>query len=273
MEPFAVRSFPGRPRRDRELDERIALSALREQLPALECKTARHLGSGWGFDVYLLDDRYIARFPRNASIAQEIDADESIYRFVASLSLPFSTPAVLARAEAGSYFPHRFLVCTYVPGVPSDRWVRSAPRELTRDLGLALTRIHSASVREAQRAAVPGPNESALSRSHCFLHGDFGAGNIIVHPDTGCLVGVIDWGNSQIGDPSSDFVWLALDRGWKFTREVLGAYELPIEHDFLDDVRAHAQALAKQLLADTVERGLDRTLQESWVRNAFSLDT
>ena len=273
MELLAERSFPGRPTRDRELDERIALSAVHEQLPTLACETARHLGSGWGFDVYLLDDRYVARFPRTASIAQEIDTDERIHRFVNSLSLPLSTPVVVARAQNGAYFPHRFLVYTYVPGIPSDRWVRPAPRELARDLGLALTRIHSASVREAQRAGVPEPDQSDLSRSRCFTHGDFGGGNIILHPETGRLAGVIDWGNSQIGDPATDFVWLALDRGWKFTREVLGAYRLPVRDEFLDDIRAHAQTLAKQCLADAIARGFDPTLQEGWARNAFSVDT
>jgi aminoglycoside phosphotransferase (APT) family kinase protein len=273
VELLAERSFPGRPKRDRALDERIALSAVHEQLPALACGTARHLGSGWGFDVYLLDDRYIARFPRTASIAEEIDADESIHRFVNSLSLPFSTPAVVAPAQGGSYFPHRFLVFAYVPGIPSERWVRPSPRELAGDLGLALTRIHSASVREAQRAGVPGPDQSELSTQHCFLHGDFGGGNIILHPETGRLAGVIDWGNSQIGDPATDFVWLALDRGWTFTREVLGAYQLPVRDEFLDDIRVHAQALAKQCLADAIERGFDLTLQEGWLRNAFSVDT
>src|SRR5690242_12551396 len=199
-EPFVITSFPGRPKRDRELDERIALAAVRERLPALACETARHLGSGWGFDVYLLDERYVARFPRTASIAQDIDVDESIHRFVNSLSLPFSTPAVVARAAGGSHFPHRFLVYTYVAGVSSERWVRRSPPKLASDLGLALTRIHSASVHEAIKVAVPDPDQGDASRPRCFTHGDFGGGNIILHPDTGRLAGVIDWGNSQIGD-------------------------------------------------------------------------
>jgi aminoglycoside phosphotransferase (APT) family kinase protein len=270
VEPVAERSFPGRPRRDRELDERIALSAVREQLPALACETARHLGSGWGFDVYLLDDRYIARFPRNASIARDIDADESIHRFANSLSLPFSTPTVVARAEGGSRFPHRFLVYTYVQGISWERWVRPSPAELAGDLGLALTRIHSASVHEAIKAGVPDPDQGDASRPRCFTHGDFGGGNIILHPETGRLAGVIDWGNSQIGDPATDFVWLALDRGWPFTRDVLGAYRLPTRDDFLEDIRVSAHALAKQCLADAIERGFDATLQEGWVRNAFA---
>lgn len=81
---------------------------------------------------------------------------------------------------------------------------------------------------------------------------------------------MIDWSNSHIGDPALDFVRLALDRGWKFTREVLAAYQLPVKDDFLDAIRAHAQPLARQCLADALERGFDPTLQEIWVRNAFS---
>ena len=226
----------------------------------------------WGFDVYLLDDRYIARFPRTASIARDIDADESIHRFVNSLSLPFPTPAVVARAEGGSHFPHRFLVYTYVQGISWERWVGPSPAELAGDLGLALTRIHSASVHEARKAGVPDPDQGDASRPRCFTHGDFGGGNIILHPETGRLAGVIDWGNSQIGDPATDFVWLALDRGWTFTRDVLRGYRLPTRGNFFEDVRTYAQALAKQCLADAIERGFDATLQKGWVRNAFSVD-
>ena len=114
---MSTNSMPGRPARDRNLDQHMALSAVRDQLPALRCKAATYLGSGWGFDVYLLDDRYIGRFPRNASIAREVNLDESIHRFVASLSLPFSTPTVVGRAEGCSYFPHEFLVYKHVPGI------------------------------------------------------------------------------------------------------------------------------------------------------------
>lgn len=273
MEPVADSSMPGRPTPDRSLDERIALLAVREQLPALECRSAMHIGSGWAFDVYLLDDCYIARFPRNASIARELDLDERIHRFVASLSLPFSTPNVIGRAEGGSYFPHDFLVCTHVPGIPSDRWIGPLPHQLTADLGRALTSIHSAPVRDARRVGVPAPEQSASSTPPCFLHGDFGGGNLIVHPDTGRLVGVIDWGNSEIGEPKSDFIWLMLDRGWSFMRAVLSAYQLPVEHDFLDRVRGHAQSLAHQWLFDAAERGWDSSLKKRWVRNALSLDT
>ena len=269
---MSTNSMPGRPARDRNLDQHIALFAVREQLPALGCKSATYVGSGWACDVYLLDDRYIARFPRNASIAREIDVEESIHQFVASLSFPFATPNVIARAQGGSYFPHNFLVCTHVPGIPSDQWIGPLPHGLTTDLGRALTSIHSASVGDAQKAGVPVPDHSASSRPPTFLHGDFGGGNLIIHPDTGRLVGVIDWGNSQIGNPKTDFIWLALDRGWSFMRAVLSAYQLPIEPDFLHHVREHALALAHQWLAEAVERGWNSSLQERWVSNAFSLD-
>jgi len=53
---------------------------------------------------------------------------------------------------------------------------------------------------------------------------------------------------------------------------VLRGYRLPTRGNFFEDVRTYAQALAKQCLADAIERGFDATLQEGWVRNAFSVD-
>lgn len=64
-----------RPASDRDLDASIALAAVREQLPALECRHAEPLGAGWGTDVYLLDDRLAARFPRTAEAARWIVSD------------------------------------------------------------------------------------------------------------------------------------------------------------------------------------------------------
>ena len=263
-------SMPERPKTDRNLDESIALAAVREQLPALECKRAAYLGSGWAIDAYALDDRLVARFPRNADLAKWVDADQAILGVVtSSLATEFCVPTVVARGKAGIAFPYEFLVCELVPGVSADR-ITPWSAELAADLGRALTRIHSVSVEGARKAGLRPEDENA--RPLCFLHGDFRADNIIVNPASGRLVGVIDWGNAAIGHPSTDFMTLVLWRGWTFTHAVLDAYGLPTSDGFIDDVRRHAQLEALQWLADAVKRGLDTAPHLTSLRNAFSLD-
>ena len=93
--------MPQRPRSDRPLDDRIALAALREQFPAERFQRVTLLGSGWATDAYLVDDDLVACFPRNAELAQGLDRDEALLRFVtSSLGAAFAVPEVRHRGRA-----------------------------------------------------------------------------------------------------------------------------------------------------------------------------
>jgi aminoglycoside 2''-phosphotransferase len=268
--------MPERPPSDRELDESIALAAVREQLPDLRCSVARQLGSGWASDVYLLDECFVAAFPRNTEVARWVDSDQRILGLVASeLASAFGVPRVIGRARGGTSFPHDFLVRELVPGVPADRLAAPVSDLLASDLGRALTRIHAVPVGDACRAGLREVewDDSGYAGPLHFLHGDFNGGNIIVDPETGRLAGVIDWGNAAIGDPALDFMPLVLWRGWRFMHEVLDAYVLPTDEDFVGRVQYHAQLQALQWLADSIRRRLDPELHLGWLRNAFSLDS
>lgn len=266
--------MPERPRSDRQLDETIALAAVREQLPDLKCSVARKLGSGWASDVYLLDECFVAAFPRNAEVARWVDSDQEILGLVASdLATAFPVPRVRGRARGGTAFPHDFLVRDFVPGVPADSLAAPPSDLLASDLGRALGRIHAVFVDDARRAGLREVewDYSGFAGPLNFVHGDFSAGNIIVNPDTGRLAGIIDWGNAAIGDPALDFMSLVLWRGWRFAHVVLDAYQLPTGEGFLERVRYHAQLQALQWLADSIRRRLDPELHLDWLRNAFSL--
>ncbi len=268
--------MPERPRSDRDLDESIALAAVREQLPGLDCHHAQPLGTGWAADVYLLDERYVARFPRNADVARWIGWDETVLGLVTSaLASAFSVPHVVGRGRGGVYFPHDFLVSEFVPGVAADHFAAPVSDELVTDLGRALTLIHSVPVDDARRAGLGGVDwdDSGYTGPLRFLHGDFRSGNIIVDAVSGRLAGVIDWGNAAVGDPALDFMSLVLWRGWRFMRRVLDAYQLPTDENFLDRVRYHAQLQALQWLADSIRRRLNPEVHLRWLRHAFSLES
>ncbi|HEY9226976.1 MAG TPA: phosphotransferase, partial [Gemmatimonadaceae bacterium] len=261
------------PKSDRDLDEVIALAAVREQFPALGCRTASHLGSGWATDAYLLDDRFVARFPRNAEIAGWVGSDEALLDLVASsLSSSLASPKLVGRGKAGVHFPHDFIVCEFVPGVGADQLTAPASDQLPTQLGGILTSIHSVSVDDARRIGLQQPDWDDYAGTLSFLHGDFKLDNIIVDPASGRVVGVIDWGNAAIGDRALDFVPLVLSRGWTFTHAVLEAYEHPVDEAFLDRLKRHAQIQALQWLTDSVKRRADPELHLTWIRNAFALD-
>lgn len=264
--------MPERPRSDTPLNERIALSALREQFPAQAFQRVELLGSGWASDVYLIDDRLVARFPRNADLAGWIDKDEILLRFVSSsLSSAIGVPELKHRGQAGSHFPHAFLVCTFVPGVGADRREAPVNNDLVRDLGTALTHIHSVSADAAAALGIDRPDWDDYRGPVRFIHGDFSPDNLMVNTETGRLIGVIDWGNAAIGDPALDFVPLVLWRGWEFARAVARVYGLSTDHDFVDRIRRHAQIQALQWLTDTIKRRADPELHMMWLKNALDL--
>lgn len=265
--------LPQRPESDRPLDEEIALRALREQFPSRAFTHAAPLPPGWSSDPYVIDNQLVAHFPRNAEIAGWLDWDETILNFVDSaVGSILRVPRPLYRGNPGEYFPHGFLVCDFVPGVPLDSAEAPVSEHLPAELGEALTHIHSVSAASAADVGVTQPEWDEFSGTLSFLHGDFGPANIIVDPSTGRLAGIIDWGNAQLGDRARDFHKLVLDCGWSFTNAVMEAYGMPVGEEFVDRLRFYAQVEAAQWLADSVKRGLDPTLNLRWVRNAFSLD-
>jgi aminoglycoside phosphotransferase (APT) family kinase protein len=275
--PGSITDAGRRPPSDRPLDAAIALAAVREQLPALACERAEHLGSGWGSDVYRLDDGLVARFPRTAAAAEWVDAEHAVLGLVASsLASAFAVPRVVGRGRAGTHFPDDFLVCTLVRGISAAPAPRPVRDELAEDLGRALTRIHAVPVEDARAAGLREVewDDSGYAGPPRLLHGDFRAGNVVVDPASGRLAGVIDWGNAAVGDPALDFMTLVIWRGWAFMRRALDAYALPVDDGFLDRVRYHARLQALQALralADAVRRRADPALHLEWVCNAFSL--
>ncbi|MHB8595316.1 MAG: phosphotransferase family protein [Ktedonobacteraceae bacterium] len=65
-----------------------------------------------------------------------------------------------------------------------------------------------------------------------FIHGDLGCEHIFCDPQHGCLTGVIDWGDSIIGDLALDFVGLHWGHGQSFTERVLENYQGTIDASF-----------------------------------------
>ena len=233
--------MPTRPESDRDLDEVIALLAVREQFPELNCDEVRFLGSGWATDVYLADGRYAVRFPRNAEAATYLDHDQAILELVASeLGSALPIPRVLHRGWAGSHFPHDFLVCQFVPGISADHPEAPTATGLTFDLGDALTRIHSIPVAAAREAGLTAPHWDEYEGDPSFIHLDFRGNNILVDPTSGRLAGVIDWGNAAVGDPALDFMWLAVWRGWPFAQAVLKHYAGSVDAGFVERIREKA---------------------------------
>lgn len=82
-----------------------------------------------------------------------------------------------------------------------------------------------------------------------FIHGDLGCEHIFCDPAHACLTGVIDWGDSIIGDATLDFVGLHWGHGQAFMERVLENYSGTIDSAFFQrmDFYLHYQPFSELL--------------------------
>jgi aminoglycoside phosphotransferase (APT) family kinase protein len=282
------------PPSDRELSEQLVRLAMQSQFGHMDVGRVERLASGWEYDVYLVDDHLVVRFPRYAEVAEHLSRAEALLGFVgAELGSEVTVPRITLRGEPGPHFPHRFFGHELIPGVPAADAAEAPVAALASDLGRALTLIHGISAARASRLGVgpqkwfchssfdglvdalqavpevgrlvpeaaPWVHGSATvppeySGPPRFIHDDLQPEHIIVHPDSGRLSGIIDWG-AALGDPAQDFSFIAAWAGWRFTMSVLDHYHGPADVDFEDRLLFLGRVRALGWLAYEVQMDLD----------------
>lgn len=293
---------------DRDLDIDAVRGAIGDQFPRFALDSVVHLGSGWDYDAYLIDDETVIRFPRRRDVSEGLAREEAILDFVGSaLGSSLPVPRITLRGTAGAHFPHRFFGHDHLRGVRADDPRAPTSDGLARELGDALTRIHSISpeaaadagfgpeeegcaerLEETERlvlktdgiaAAAPapirwvraGPTAPAEYAGPArFIHNDLCPDHIIVDEGDGRLVGLIDWSDAALGDPALDFIVLVHWRGWPFVESVLDGYGASLDDGFVERVDFLAKTLGVKWLADAMRRNGDVAKHVGWVRNAFS---
>lgn len=75
-------------------------------------------------------------------------------------------------------------------------------------------------------------NEAIFTFQPVLIHCDLAGEHILCDPVRGVLTGVIDWGDTTIGDPTMDFVGLHNYHGREFTERVLADYQGTIDTAF-----------------------------------------
>ena len=115
-------------------------------------------------------------------------------------------------------------------------------------------------------AAFPGPLR--------LIHDDLAPEHVLVDPETGNLVGILDWSDALLGDPARDFTPLVAGHGWSFFHDVLRSYPHPIDKGFLERVRFMARTISVVWLAEacewTPDAADDIARHVRWVHNAFA---
>jgi aminoglycoside 2''-phosphotransferase len=97
-----------------------------------------------------------------------------------------------------------------------------------------------------------------------LIHHDLNGEHILYDPARGAISGIIDWGDTAIGDPAIDFTGLLASYGEDFTERVLSRYQGDVDASFHERMRFYCGVMP----LNTVLFGLS-TGQEQYVREGL----
>ncbi len=253
--------------------------------------TSDDFDGGWDNRVTLVEGRWVDRTPRFPDREPQLRREAHLLPWLAPL-LPLPVPVPVVVSEAPFTVRHEYLPGGPCPGTSAAHgaaigdFLRALhgvdPDEATRRGARDAAGSH-AEVRETlarmERNVLPLLPGDLVARGQALLarlatpppvgrviHGDLGPEHIRVVDER--IGGVIDWGDSCVGDPALDLAWTTLGARPTFAEAVLAAYQ-PDEgqrarardwhllgpwHEVLYGLGSGGPAFIASGLAGTVER-------------------
>lgn len=248
-----------------------AKELIQDQFPQLGQESIRFLGSGWDNQAFLVDQRWVFRFPHR-QLAVELIAKETRWLPELAKRLPLQTSAAVWIGEPSARFPYPFAGSAFIPGESLDRISVADERWHAHQLGQFLRELHDVPITEAaphdelrradisyriellqkrlladdfnhnERSAIQGAFKVAQvaksSDIRSWVHGDLYPRHVIVENDQ--VSGIIDWGDMHVGDPAID-ASIAFTLGSAVNQEAFWSAYQPPDSDF--QIRAAFRAL------------------------------
>jgi len=221
------------------VDEELARRLLR-QFPELELGSLRPFAEGWDYTIWVVDERWVFRFPRRAIVVPGTLREIAVLPELAPV-LPVAVPTPVFVGEPADDFPWPFFGSALLPGRELGDAELSEQRrvEFARSLARFLRELHSAEVaydlpadgnrRADMSVRVPKTREqlgdveaagiwrrpSSVDRlleeaeslpdpeASTVVHGDLHFRQVLVEADAR-PTGVIDWVDICRSDPAID---------------------------------------------------------------------
>ncbi len=219
--------------------------------PQLDPQTVDTIDEGWDSLVYDVDGAWIVRVPRRDAVRETLTTEIRLLRELGP-ALPAPIPRFAYVADGGRAVAYRKLV-----GGPVDI---SRP-SLGAQLGAFVAALHSFPVEQARALGAPAFDRDWKERYQTFTsevleaagpllgddiaraeamvtaylgepanfdfvprltHADLGPEHVLATGDT--LTGVIDWGDTRVGDPALDLAWALHATPAPFAAAVRAAY-------------------------------------------------
>jgi aminoglycoside phosphotransferase (APT) family kinase protein len=241
-----------------ELSDSIAARLIAERFPSLAPLELKLLGTGWDNHAYLVNGKVVIRIPHR-ELAGALMRDECrVLRHLNQYSLPLAKPRLEYHAEPDETYPYTIAGYGLLPGNSADSvlWTKTQRGQNARRLGEFLAALHripiglpdppTDTLRRADisfrvpsvlaRVENPPPGfvklltDLATTPPHLaapvWVHGDLYTRHLVVQDHE--VTGVIDWGDSHVGDPALDIAiaWMFLPpESWDEFREAYGGVD------------------------------------------------
>ena len=236
------------------------------------------LDEGWDFRVFETDAKWLFRFPKREASVAKLNMERKLLSGLGEwVSLP--VPNYEYFHESRESPSGIFAGYSKLPGMPGDISKMVDRHRVARELGVFLERLHTYPVDKAREAGVleerdllahwrdksreqlrrlvgPNVNQGLLRRylendapstfdgAPSLVHNDLWAEHILVDTRSGGVSGIIDWGDTIIGDPAIDFACLYIWYGESWLENVLMHYTIELDAEVISRSRYLGTCLA-----------------------------
>ena len=257
------------------------------------------LDEGWDFRIFEVDGRWLSRFPKREACVAKLNMEHKLLPGLGEwVSLPIPNYEYFHESRNSS--SRTFGGYRKLPGIPGDISKEVDRHKVARQLGVFLERLHTYPVNKAREAGVlevhdlvahwrdksreqlrklvdPNVNRDLLRRylendtpltfdgAPSLVHNDLWAEHILVDTRSGGVSGIIDWGDTIIGDPAIDFACLLAWYGESWLENVLKHYTLKLDAEVISRSRYLATCLAIHNI--TLGRDLGR---DQWIEAGYT---
>ena len=186
--------------------------------------TIRWIDEGYDFEVAVVDDDLIFRFPRRAGVEGPLKVEIELLPMLAP-ALPVAVPAFEHVSREPLFVAYRMLRGTPLVNEDGDgmrafldalhafdtsglrieppNWVEAYRDQCVEFERLVLPVLEGGLHAHARRLF--DEVETLVGFSPALLHADLGPAHLLVRE--GRLTSVIDWGDARLGDPALDYAW------------------------------------------------------------------
>lgn len=253
--------------------------------PQLSGMRVELLDEGYDFQVFEVEEGGVFRFPKHERASVKLGMEHRLLPGLADwLSLPVPRYEYLGQAYSGRPFAQY----KKLPGISGDIAEVLDRDVVARQLGLFLGKLHAYPIDRARDAGVPEESDLVVSwrlrslegldqiarlsvdlrelRSYLgnespspfeglprLVHNDLWAEHVLIDERSGCVSGIVDWGDAVVSDPAVDFACLFAWYGEHWLQRVLDSY--PERRD--SQIIARARYLAACLAIHCIILGQD----------------